>query len=223
MFLLTNMIDVYIILFFLSLLATLFFIKAKKATLEQKILGCLIVVTLPCEIYGGYLQYHSINNLFIYHVLIPTQYSLYSLIFYSSIESKNVKKLIIISIPITLISAIFFSLSIQPINTYNSYVIVLTSVFTCAWILIYYRQIFVQLKIIYLEKEPLFWISTGLLFYSLGGFFVEGLMKELIEQDKKVASWYYYNVYMLLVSFLYIMFIISFLCQDIFNKSVKTH
>lgn len=212
------MIDVYIILFFLLLLACLFFFKIRTTTTEQKLLGALILISLPFELYGGYLQYHSVNNLFIYHILIPLQYSLYAVIFYLAIESQTVKKVILFSIPVVIVVAVFMAFTIQPVISYNSYVIVLTSFFICLWILIYYRQLFVQLKIVYLEREPLFWISTGLLFYSLGGFFVEGLMKELISESITIARWYYYNVYMFLVSFLYIMFILSFICQDIFKK-----
>jgi hypothetical protein len=89
------------------------------------------------------------------------------------------------------------------------------------WILLYYRQLFIQLKIIKLEREPLFWISTGLLFYAFGSFFVEGLMKELIDYSLALASKYYYNILIVLVSFLYVMFIVSFLCRDVFRNYDK--
>ena len=215
------MIDFYLIIFFLSLLAFVFFIKLKVATPDQNIIGLMVLVTLPFELYAGYLQANRTNNLFIYHLLVPIQYIFHSFIFYYYIESNKIKKIILFSIPVVIVTAIFLTFSIQPIEKYNSYVIVITSFFTCAWILIYYRQLFIQLTIINIEKEPLFWISTGLLVYSLGNFFVEGLMKELIEHSMEMAKWYYYNVYMLLLSFLYIMFIIAFLCRDIFNMNVK--
>lgn len=213
------MIDVYLFISFLSVLLILFLIILKSATLEQRILGLLICITLPSEILGGFLQARSINNLFIYHILVPLQYSLYAVIFYYNIESRGIKKLILLSIPVVISAALIFSLTIQQLNHYNSYAILLTSFFTCLWILIYYRQVFTQLKIVHLEREPLSWISTGLLFYSLGGFFVEGLMQNLITFSMELAKWYYYHVYLFLVGFQYTMFIIALLCRKIFNQN----
>ena len=216
------MIEVYLFIAFLSVLLILFLIILKSATLEQKILGLLVCITLPSEIYGGFLQARSTNNLFIYHILVPLQYCLYATIFYYNIEAKGVKKLILMSLPVAIISALVFALTVQPLNAYNSYAILITSFFTCLWILLYYRQLFTQLKIVYLEREPVFWISTGLLFYSLGGFFVEGLMGNLIDNSMQLAKWYYYHVYVFLVGFLYSMFILAMLCRKLFKRGTPS-
>lgn len=212
------MLDVYITLSFNVSILILFALKYPEASYEQKVLGFLFVVTLPFEAYGGYLQSFRVNNLFIYHVLIPVQYAFYALIYYQCIESTSVKKSILLSVPLVAAAAIGLAFTIQPVSSYNSYVIVLCNLLILAWIMIYYRQIFVQLKIIRLGPEPMFWISTGLLFYCLGSFFVEGLMKRLIEQSPQLATRYYYNIFMVLVSFLYIMFMIAFLGRDFFTK-----
>jgi len=216
------MIDVYLIVFFLSLLTLVFLLKLKTATYEQKILGITILIALPVEVLGGYLQSKGINNLFLYHILIPIQYCLYSFIFYIAIKSVLLKNLIFYSIPVALLfSLVLFILDIQTVDTYNSYTIALTSFLTCIWILGYYRQVFTPLEIIYLEREPLFWISTGLLFYSLGCFFVDGLMKELILNYPKLAKFYYYKVFLPLSCFLYVMFLISFICRNLFRKELN--
>jgi hypothetical protein len=89
-----------------------------------------------------------------------------------------------------------------------------------AWVLSYYRELFVLLHVSRIEQEPLFWISTGLLFYSLGDFFVEGLMNYMISHSMELAQKFYY-VYYLLNILLYLSFIMAFLCKDIFTQKYK--
>ena len=212
------MIDVYLNIFLLFCLLCLFLIKRKVLTLEQRIIGLLIIVTLPFELYAGYLQSFNSNNLFVYHILIPIQYCFYAYLYYRYIAFKIIKKLILASIGLVITAAVVLALTIQPLTNYNSYVIILTNFLLCAWVLSYYRQIFVQLTIVNLKQEPLFWISTGLLFFALGDFFVGGLMKALLEQSLVMARWYYYNIYVPVLCLLYVLFIISFVCRDIFKK-----
>ncbi len=212
------MIDVYLIVFLLFCLLCLFLIKRKVLTLEQRIIGLLVIVTLPFELYAGYLQSFNSNNLFVYHLLIPIQYCFYAYLYYCYIEFTIIKKLILFSIGLVITAAVALAFTIQPLHYYNSYVIILSNLFLCIWVLSYYRQLFVRLTIVNLKQEPLFWISTGLLFFALGDFFVEGLMKALLEESRDMARWYYYNIYVPVLCLLYVLFIVSFICRDIFKK-----
>ncbi|RDC62867.1 hypothetical protein [Adhaeribacter pallidiroseus] len=212
------MIDVYLNISLLLCLMCLFLIKRRVLTLEQKIIGLLVTVTLPFELYAGYLQSFNSNNLFVYHLLIPIQYCFYAYLYFYFIEFKIIKKLILFSIALVITAAVVLAFTIQPLNNYNSYVIILSNLLLCIWVLSYYRQLFVHLTIVNLNQEPLFWISTGLLFFALGDFFVEGLMKALLEQSPEMARWYYYNIYVPVLCLLYVLFIISFICRDIFKK-----
>jgi hypothetical protein len=110
-----------------------------------------------------------------------------------------------------------FAFTIQPLNAYNSYAVIIKNSLLSIWILCYYRELFVLLHINRIEQEPLFWISTGVLFYSLGDFFVEGLMNYLISHSMDLAQKLYY-IYYLLNILLYLTFIMAFLCKDIFSK-----
>ncbi len=212
------MIDIYLNISFLTLILGLFFFNWAELTQEQKLIGFSVLITLPFEIYAGYLQSYNINNLFIYHMLIPVQYSFYAYIYYCYIEFKIVKKLILISIGLVITVAVVLAQNIQTPDTYNSYVIIISNFFICIWVLTYYWQLFVQLKIINLKSEPLFWISNGLLLFSLGDFFAEGLMKALLDQSFNLARRIYYYIHVPLLCTLYITFIIAFLCRDIFRK-----
>lgn len=212
------MIDVYVNISLLGCLLCLFLLKRKVLTHEQKIIGCLVVVTMPFELYAGYLQSFNVNNLFVYHVLIPVQYCFYAYLYYCYIEFTTIKKLILFSVGLVITAAVVLALTVQPLDNYNSYVIILSNFLLCIWVLSYYRQLFVHLRIVSLKQEPLFWISTGLLFFALGDFFVEGLMKALLEQSLEMARWYYYNIYVPVLCLLYVLFIISFICRDIFKK-----
>lgn len=215
------MLDVYLIISFEVVIICLFLLKIRQTTLEQKLVGALILVSFPFELYAGYIQSFKQNNLFIYHILTPIQYTFYAFIYYFAVHAESVKKIILFSVPVVILAGLALGFTIQPVTSYNSYTIILSNLFTIVWIFTYYRETFVQLKIIRLEREPLFWISTGLLFYSLGGFFVEGLMNYLIEQSPQLAPKFYYRITVVLVCFLHVMFIISFLCSSLFKSRAQ--
>jgi len=74
----------------------------------------------------------------------------------------------------------------------------------------YYREVFLGLKINRLEKDPVFWISTGIFFYFLGTVIVDGLKNYMLESHSPVAlTLYYINI--LLGLLLNLMYLISFI------------
>lgn len=215
------MLDVYLTLGFELVIISLFLLNFRRATLEQKLVGALILFSFPFDLWAASIQSSDENNLFIYHILTPIQYTFYAFIYYTAVHAASVKKVILFSIPVVILAALAFSVTVQPADSYNSYTIVLGNAFILIWIFTYYRETFQQLKIIRLEREPLFWISTGLLFYALGSFFSEGLMNYLIAHTPDLARKYYYAITVVLIGFLHIMFILSFLCRRLFKPPVQ--
>jgi hypothetical protein len=211
------MLDIYITLLIILGSIILFFIKYAHTTKELRLLGAFLLVTFVFELYANYLLYYSIRNLYVYHILIPVQYALLAGIYVYAIENLVLKRVILFSIPLFIVISAVFAFTIQPLSEYNSYAVSIKNILLASWVLCYYRELFVLLHVSRIEQEPLFWISTGILFYSLGDFFVEGLMNYLISHSMDLAKKFYY-IYYLFNILLYITFIMAFLCKDIFSK-----
>jgi hypothetical protein len=181
----------------------------RKLNKPFRILGLVLLFTLCAELYAFYLMEKGMNNLFIFHILVPLQYIFYSLVFYFELHSTTVKKAIVASIFLIIVSSVFLALRSQKIYEYNSYITIYRHFFLAVWILIFFRQMFLAVEISNPLREPMFWISTGLLFYSMGHFFIEGCMNLLIQKSLLLARKIYF-VSVLLGLFMYLLFIIGF-------------
>ncbi|GGK72461.1 hypothetical protein ACD591_05455 [Rufibacter glacialis] len=160
-----------------------------------KVLGFALLLNLGMEGYAAYLMFQLKRNLYMYHLLIPIQYTLYTLVFYFAFHRPKVKQAALASIPAYLLAVMFILVSLQVSNEYNSLARSLKNVLLAAWALFYYTDVFKGLMVQRLEKEPMFWISTGFLFYSLGNFFVDGLMNHILEQSYELGhTLYFINV-----------------------------
>jgi hypothetical protein len=214
------MLDLYITLLVILASIVVFFIKYAHTGKALRLLGAFLLITFAAESYANYLLYHEIRNLYIYHLLVPVQYSLLAVIYAYAIENTIMKKVILISVPLFIATSALFASTIQPLTAYNSYAASIKNILLTVWVLCYYRELFVLLHVSHIEREPFFWISTGILFYSLGDFFVEGLMNYLISHNRALAEKMYY-VYFLLNLLLYFTFMMAFLCKDIFSKKIR--
>ncbi|MFB9862738.1 hypothetical protein EFA69_19180 [Rufibacter immobilis] len=203
---------IYIYFAFLALSVVSWGIRFKHLETPQKILGFSLAITLTVEIYAAHLMMQSTNNSFLYHFLIPLQCLLLSSVFYTALSGKKVRKIILFSLPVFVLAVLAIMLTLQTIREYNSFARLMKNVLVACWVLFYYREVFISVKVSRLEREPMFWISTGLLFYSLGNVFVDGLMNYLIHQSK---SWalpiYYINTFLGIL--LNLTFFISFLVK----------
>jgi len=159
---------------------------------ELKMLGYILFITLLFEGYSLYLMLQGIRNLYLFHILTPLQYALYSVLFYLVIREKRARRLILITIPLGVLASALITLFIQPPSEFNSYASSLKNILISCWVLLYYRDVFTQLNVIKLDREPMFWVSTGLFFNSLGSFFLFGLMNDLLEQSYELAHLLYY-------------------------------
>jgi len=200
---------------------SLWLMKYKGLGTDMRILGFTIAITLLIEGYAAYLVFQLTRNLYLYHLLIPIQYTLFSLVFYQALEGDAPRKAILASIPLYLLTVLLITLHLQTTTEFNSYARLLKNALLACWALLYYREVFKDLKIIRLHREPMFWISTGLFFYSLGNFFVDGLMNYLLGISFELAHALYY-VSVFLGYFLYITFLIAFVLSCKYPNVART-
>lgn len=204
--------DVYLYFLLILVAVGLWAITYRQLTSGLKLLGFILLLTLLVEGYAAYLLFQRTRNLHVYHVLIPVQYVLFSWLYYKELASRKAKKIVLVSVPLFLLAALISTLYLQTIREYNSYIRLLKNILLTCWPLLYYREVFIGLRVVRLTKEPMFWISTGLFFYSLGNFFVDGLMNYLLHLSQEWAqTLYWISTYLGL--FLNGTFVVSFLLK----------
>jgi len=94
---------------------------------------------------------------------------------------------------------------------FNSYPYLLSSLLLVGWVLAYFQQLLRAEESVSLIREPVFWISTGLLFFNLGLFLYLGLLNYLVAMDLGWAR--RFSLVSYLVNILtYSLFLVAFLC-----------
>lgn len=169
----------------------LFFCCYQKARTPIKIIGFSVVVTCIVEIYAAKLKFEKTNNLFLYHGFAVLHYIAYSYFYYIVLHNKTVKKVILITLPTFIFFSFISAIYLQPLEEYNSYTLVTKHFLISVWIMIYFLEFFITPGYLKIQHEPYFWISTGLLFFSVGNFFIEGMMDYLINKSMKIALSFY--------------------------------
>lgn len=158
------------------------------------------------------------NNLFLFHILVPIQYAFLVTPYYFSVLLKKFKTYIFLSILTVFLSAILFSLTIQPLSVYNTYTQLLVYILLLTWAALFILKLLNDKAMLSIEREPLFWISLGIIVYSTTNFVITGTLNYLIVHDIDWAK-ILYNVTTLVAFIMYIIFTFSFFSPKVFKIS----
>src|SRR3954451_2080456 len=163
----------------------------KQLAVPLKVYLLIPLGTIVLELVSELVFGKSKNNLFLYHIFSPLEYTFYALFFCKIIVSAAIRKFINISIPVFIGLSIVFAIFIQPITENNSFIILIESVLILSYCLIYLRQILLYEIDRRTEGNPFFWIIAGLLFYFIQTFFIEGFLNNLLLISNDKAKAYY--------------------------------
>lgn len=142
-----------------------------------------------------YVSHRVGNNLFIYHFFTPIEYGVISSVFFTSIQQKAVKKLIIVSVPVLLLFSVFSAQWLTGLRLHNSYPVGLKSLLVITWSLLLLRELFMMQQETSASRLPMFWVSTGFLFYHAGTVLVETSINYIKTYSRTLANSLYDSVY----------------------------
>jgi len=159
---------------------------------------------------GGHLvRYYLGPNPWWFNLFVPLDYATLALLYLFYFRTRPVQVYTIVSIGIvTVLSFVLYSNA-----ELNKYTTLLGNVFLLPLILLYYWNLLRRPEALPLSREPMFWASSGLLFYQAGSI---GLF---------MALNYYLNIHlplyaqnciaaMLILScVMYVFFIVAILCR----------
>ncbi|WP_114779082.1 hypothetical protein [Botryobacter ruber] len=143
---------------------------------------CFLVVV---EGLGYYLGARKINNLWLSHVYIPIEYALLSLIYYFVFDNKTVRWVLSVSVVLFALFCVYDVFYIESMLTFNSYPRTVESALLIALALMYFNKVFQDLDKLYLERDPVFLLSAGIIIYFAGSVTFYGLVNKMMAQSQE--------------------------------------
>lgn len=181
----------YVILLGLNLCILIFKWYRHGLVIPFKILFAILAFAIALELGEAVLFKHLPNNLFLYHIYNPLEFTLYSLYFINLSMSPRISRIIFAGMPVFLLCSFVCSIFIQTLQVNNSFVVLSESVILIFYGLLYLRFINVYQIERRAEGNPYFWVTLGILLYFTGSLFIEGFLNLLMNVGEDVARQYY--------------------------------
>ena len=190
--------------FFGLIPASIAFYRIKTAIRVQRLLSILVwggtCISLAAFSLGFFW---GAPNLYLLHIYTIFDFILLTLIFKPVLNQKMVNALLFIFPLFAVINSIFF----EQLITFNVLNRSISAFLIMLYALSFFTKALKEMKILQLEKTPLFWISIGALFYNAASFFIFLFSKDLVPFK---SLWFtYFGVHSIFTILLYIFYSIA--------------
>ena len=214
-----KLIIIYVIPNVLSLIAVTILYKKLQPRWMRLFLYFLLLTFL--DNLGGYMYAHYLqkSNHFIENIYLLISFSFYFFLFYKTAETKKYKIIIKTFFTIFLLFAFLDLLFINGFYYFNTYSSSVGSILIILSCLIYFSYLFTSDELLNYFRIPMFWISTGLLFFFTGSLVQNSLIRYFIANNIDPGGRIYYFIMTTLNILLHGSFIISFLCNQKWKKA----
>lgn len=172
----------------LPILIGLYYFRSTK--IEIKLLVILFICFFIRDIYSNNLAYLKVDNIFIYNIFSFLELFFLALIFYSNskIRSVKYKQIIVWGAATSLLIDVFFysknDFSVENFTIVRLYGILI--------IMAFYERVLSELNIKNILTYSMFWISSGLLLYYSGTFFIFLLGDIVLSTKSKPEVFHHY-------------------------------
>ncbi len=177
---------IYLVAILFSLVACLLNLRRLQPAYLKYFMWFLLLA-LPVETIGYYTKQQGIRNHLMYNVFFLVEFTFLNFIYYQAIPLERVRKIIRVHslafIGLFLVNATF----VQGWTLFNSYMFLVGGLSVLTWIGIYFFQLLTNPTPPELRKQPLFWISTGLLFFFPGITPIYGMLNYLNSNYANIA------------------------------------
>jgi hypothetical protein len=170
-----------------------------------------LIVSLLVDIVGRYMSWHQIVNHWLFNLFTAGEFLFYSYIFLRLIESPKWKKVIVYSILIYPLLFVANLLWVEGFIHFHTITYRIGSVMVVLWCYLYFRQLMRSPGYTTVTRNPVFWISTGLMFFYTGFFFYMSAGYILLYTGLKVGTLVWNIISGTLNALLYGCFLIAFL------------
>ncbi len=203
---------------FISLLVIIIFYKRLQPQ-WLRLFFYFLLLTLAVEIFSSMYSYSfKKSNHFIVNLYLPVIFSFYFLLFFKAFKTKNFKRIIGAAFLLYLLFFLYDILFFEGFYYFNIYSFCFGSILIVLCCLLYFMWLFASDDLINYFALPMFWISTGLLFFYVGNLVQVSLMKYIISNHLDPDGRIYQFIMVTLNLLLYGAFTVGFLCNRPWKK-----
>ncbi|HEX9513530.1 MAG TPA: hypothetical protein VF939_23730 [Puia sp.] len=173
------------------------------------------------EFTGRYLKIAFHQNTWFYNITTTVEFVFYAYIFELELQDPALKKTasrFMIIYPLLVLLNLLF---VQGFRQFHSYTMVIGTIFMIIFCGLYFYELLLNPLEGQLRRDPMFWISTGILFFNLGGLSYDILFNLLQKYATNTSGKLFQNINNNLILMLYSCFIIAFLCRRNPRKSLS--
>lgn len=210
--LLTN---VTVISDFLPVFAAIYNYRRLNSTLRLMAVFCLLSI-IP-DLVGLITTYLNIvyNNLFLIHLFDMMAAAFFTLIYQRAFHKPIFKKMTLIFGSTGLAAMIFNVIFVESIWSYPSISNTILSLLLIILALVYFYELLSRQEFTYIEKQGMFWINSGVLFYYAITIFLFMLYKKINYADRLT----YYMMQSVMNIIANLIFSIGLLCKPQSHKT----
>ena len=152
------------------------------------------------------------SNHWFYNIFTVIEFLTYTYIFSLAMKNAKMKSIMRWSIPIFLLIAVINIIFIQKFYKFHTISYRIGAVMIVVWCYLYFRQLLQSEEDIFLVGNPMFWISTGLLFFYLGFFVYMNAFDVIVYKKLNYNRDLWHGISYSLNTLLYCCFLIAILC-----------
>lgn len=188
-------------------------INFKSLDTKLRLFSIYLFLTFIKESACVALAISGLPNLSIYNVLSIIEYSIYFYLYYSIFQEKKIKLLVKVFAGITTMVYLIDLFFVNGIDLFNSLTTTAGSFLLIITSLLYFYQLIKGIEYSNLTKVPMFWISTAVLFYSVGTIILFNYFNKYINLPPSLRSsiWTINSVLNILQN---VLFTIGILCKQ---------
>ncbi|HTD41966.1 MAG TPA: hypothetical protein VK671_15160 [Mucilaginibacter sp.] len=151
---------------FLPVFAALYNYRQLSPVLKIMALFCLLsVISDTISLVTAYILRLTFNTPFVMHLFDMMAVVFFTLIYFKAFYAPVLKKITLILGTVTVLIMLFNCIFIEGIRVYPSISNTALSMFLIVLSLTYFFQLLSRQEFMYIEKQGLFWINSGVLFY----------------------------------------------------------
>jgi hypothetical protein len=152
------------------------------------------------------------SNHWLANIVTIVEISFFSALYFHYIKSKKTKKIILWGYLLYLVGLIVNFLFFQSFSQFNTITYRIGTLLIVTWVLLYFQELMAETSDRPLIRQPMFWISVGLLFFYLGFFFYLSAFDFVAHNSLEKYKQLYKIIRYTIIIQLYILFSIGFLC-----------
>jgi hypothetical protein len=202
---------------FLPVVAALYNYRRLDPVLRLMAVFCILsVIPDVAGLVISYLKPRHYNNLFLFHLFDMMAAIFFILIYHRAFNKPVFKKMTLIFGIASLAAMIFNVIFIESMSTYPSVSNTVLCIFLIILSLVYFYDLLTRQEFTYIEKQGMFWINSGVLFYFSINIFLFMLFNKISSADKPN----YYMVQSVTNIIANLLYSVGLLCKPQNNKTI---